>query len=164
MNRRTAVTRIGWLAGGSVALFSGVKVFSLFKPADITYLKEKIPLLSALAETIIPATDTPGAKEAGVGNFIYVMIKDCTEKRSANNFINGLKDLERHCDSQYNCSFINCNEQQQIKTLAYFEEKGKPYDGIAGKIQNKLTGKSFFSSLKTELLPGLQFQHHYNRW
>ena len=54
-------------------------------------------MLADLAETILPATDTPGAKAAGVGAFIAHLISHCTAPVPQQAFRQGLKNAEA-CD------------------------------------------------------------------
>lgn len=44
--------------------------------------RQQADLLADMAETIIPATDTPGAKALNVHQFIQKMIKDCYEPKA----------------------------------------------------------------------------------
>ena len=74
MNRRDALARVALIMGGTVlgaeAFLSGcttAKTGLKFSVDDIAFLNE-------VAETIIPTTNTPGAKEAKVGEFMSVMV------------------------------------------------------------------------------------------
>jgi hypothetical protein len=154
MNRRKAMARILLIAGGSMAAYSGYKWWDWNKRPDIVYLEQNKDLIAALAETIIPATDSPGAKEAGVQEYIIMMVKDCTEKKSQNKFIDGLKELEHYCSSSFSKTFQQCSTQQQQQTLNHFEERGKSYNGIIGKVENRFFGKSFFATLKSYAVEG----------
>ncbi len=154
MNRRKALASLALLGGSGLALLSGKPLLNLFAPTDIEFLQSRLPLLSALAETIIPATETPGASEAGVGNYILLMIKDCTDKQSANNFVDGVKELEAFSQKQWGKPYTLCPEEAQHSILAHFEKKGEPMHGIAGKIERRLLGKSFFSLLKEYTVTG----------
>ncbi len=78
MNRRellklisaaTGTVMIGGLAG-CVREMSEAPPGPGFSEADVTLLDE-------VAETILPRTDTPGAKDAGVGAFMKVFVTDC---------------------------------------------------------------------------------------
>lgn len=148
MKRRKAIGRIALVGGGAVAAYSGYKWYEISKSPDIRYLEERRELIGELADTIIPKTDSPGAKEANVQDYIIVMIKDCTETKTQNKFIEGLQELENYAGSKYGQSFQKCNSAQRQEILRYFEEKGKNYGGIAGKIRNRFLGKSFFTTLK----------------
>lgn len=149
MNRRTAIGGILLTGIGGTLAFSGYKWRDWHKSPDITWLRQHKELVSALAETIIPETaDSPGARTAGAGDYIVLMIRDCTEKMSANKFIDGLKDLEKDCYSRYRLTYAALNPTQQKEMLSRFEEKGKPFRGIIGKAQNRYLGKSFFTTLK----------------
>jgi hypothetical protein len=148
MKRRTAIGRLSLLVGGAAVSFTGIKVFQLYKHPNFQVLDENRVLLSELAETIIPKTDSPGAMEAGVGAFIAKMIRDCTPKNSQNNFIEGLEDLGAYSQSKFSRSFQQCAPQEKKAILSHFEEQGRPYSGIAGKIQRQVTGDSFFTTLK----------------
>src|SRR6266545_4638063 len=97
MNRRDALSRVALLLGGTVigaefflnGCTSGEKKVGQsldFTPEDIAYLDE-------VAETIIPATDTPGAKAAQVGTFMTVMVKDCYDEKNQKIFLNGMTKL-----------------------------------------------------------------------
>ncbi len=154
MNRRKVLGLI-FVAGGTTVMgIGGFKLFQLNKTPDLSYLDHKRDLLAALAETIIPATNTPGAREAGVGDFIYLMINDCTDKKTQNKFLDGIKELEDYCSIHFNKSYPNCAEADQILVMKHFQQKGKPMGGIFGKAQHKLLGKSFFTSLKENTAKG----------
>ncbi|HEX4851184.1 MAG TPA: gluconate 2-dehydrogenase subunit 3 family protein [Puia sp.] len=148
MKRRKAIVRMAWLGGGAVAAYSGYKWYSITKSPDIDFLKNHRNLIAELADTIIPPTDSPGAKEAGVHDYIILMVQECTEKKTQNKFISGLKELIDYTQSQYGKSFEQCNHDQRMAVLKYFEETGKNYKGIAGKIVNRYFGKSFFTTLR----------------
>jgi Gluconate 2-dehydrogenase subunit 3 len=148
MNRRKAIFRLALAGVGLGAGYTGYKWYSWNKRPDLAYLNDRKPLLSALAETIIPATDTPGAAEAGVGDFIFAMIRDCTEVKSSNKFIEGLKDLESYSKSHFDKEFIACSVEQRTAVLKHFEEKGRGFKGLLGKAEYRFLGKPFFATLK----------------
>ena len=139
---------------GAGLAFSGYKWYDWNKAPDLAYLQQSRGLIASLAGAIIPADDTPGAKEAGVQDFIIKMIKDCTETRPANKFIDGLKELEHYCRSKYGKPYEQCAEGEQQETLRRFEDKGRPFKGILGKAQNKYLGSSFFTTLKEYTVQG----------
>lgn len=154
MNRRKAIRNLILATGATVAGVSGYKWYSINKQPDIASLGNYRTLLAELAETIIPRTDTPGAKDAKVGEFIYKMITDCADKRTQNKFLAGLHELESHCQSNYGHSFTACTPAQREETLLHFEHKDKPYGGIIGKVQHKFLGSSFSETLKTYTVMG----------
>jgi hypothetical protein len=154
MKRRKAIGLLILTGAGAGLAYSGYTWYDWNKAPDLAYLQQNRELIAALAATIIPADDTPGAKEAGVQDFIIKMIKDCTGIRVANKFIDGLKELDRHCRSKYGKPYEQCPEGQQQQVLRRFEEKGRPFKGILGKAESKWLGGSFFTTLKEYTVQG----------
>jgi Gluconate 2-dehydrogenase subunit 3 len=148
MNRRKAINRILVFAGGSALLYGGYRAYELEKSPDLSYLERRKGLLTHLADTIIPPTDTPGAAEAGVGEFMVILIRDCTARESQNTFIGGLKELEKYCTHHYGHPFPECSQAQKIAVLDYFENQGKPRPGLLGKAERRYLGMSFFQTLR----------------
>ncbi len=148
MNRRKAIWRILLAGGAGVAGYSGYKWYDWNKAPDLGWLDRHKALITALSDTIIPATDTPGARDAGVQDFIVVMIRDCTIVSEQNKFIDGLKEVENYAASHYKQSFTDCSEEQRRTVLRHFEQRAILFSGMAGKVQNKLLGRSFFTILK----------------
>src|SRR5882757_10547852 len=101
MNRRKAIFRISLAGLGIAAAGTTYKWWTLVKRPDLDYARLNSDLIAALCETIIPATDTPGAKDTGTQDFILKMIRDCTPRKEQNNFISGLRDLQDHCRAKY---------------------------------------------------------------
>ena len=95
MNRREAISSVALLLGGTIigaeAFLSGCKNKAAgeisFSPSDVSYLNE-------IAETILPATSTPGAKEAKVGEFMTAIVKDCYEAKDQTIFMDGMSKLD----------------------------------------------------------------------
>jgi hypothetical protein len=155
MDRRKAIGRIilTGIAGGG--LLAGYKWYDWTKTPDIRFLQRHKDTLAALAETIIPASpDSPGARQAGVQDFIITMIRDCTDTFSANKFIDGLKDLDHYCHHHFDKAFEACSAGQQVTVLKYFEEKGRATSGLLGKAESRWLGNSFLTTLKAYTVQG----------
>ena len=148
MNRRKAILSIFFIGGGAGAGFSGYKWYSIHKTPDILFLENNKALIADLAETIIPATATPGAKAAMVHLTVISMIKEVADRKTKNIFIDGLREVDQYTTGNYHKSFTALPPVQQQETVNHFRKKGKNYAGVIGKIKNKILGKSFFHILK----------------
>jgi hypothetical protein len=148
MKRRKAIGSI-LLAGTATTIgFGGYEWYSLSKSPDKNYILSKKTLLAELAETIIPATDTPGAKDAGAVEFMIRILNECTDKKTLNRFIKGLQDLEAYSRDQYNKEFINCSASEKEAILHFFDQKSTTSHSLFEKLKSKLTGYPFFVTLK----------------
>lgn len=148
MDRRKFIASLLILGGGAVATYYGHKYIKSNDTPDLAFLDEHQNLISDLAETIIPSSDTPGAKEAMVHQFIIHTIKNEKDVKIKNNFIDGLKDVQDYVYSEYKTSFSKITKQQQIEVVSHFQKEGENFKGNLGKIRNKFLGKSFFLILK----------------
>lgn len=64
-------------------------------PANNAFSKTQVALLDEIAETILPRTDTPGAKDACVGLFMARFVTDCYDPQQQAVFRAGLADLDK---------------------------------------------------------------------
>ncbi|MGN6492585.1 MAG: gluconate 2-dehydrogenase subunit 3 family protein [Agriterribacter sp.] len=133
MNRREAVARVALILGGTVV---GAGVFlegckpgadkkadandGLFSADDITYLDE-------IAETIIPTTNTPGAKAAKVGAFMTVMVNDCYDENDQKVFKEGMKLLNDASQKKFSKSFVEADANQRKELLTEIDKEAKDY-------------------------------------
>lgn len=138
------------LAAGSFVLW---KVRGIYKTPDLSKLNAKKELIAEIAETIIPATSSPGAKSAQVEDFIIKMVRDCTELKSQNSFMKGLDELEAYCTDSYGKTFINCNTTDRENILTHFE-KIEDSNNLIHKIRRKLSGESFIYMFKNYTVIG----------
>jgi hypothetical protein len=149
MDRRKAIGRIILTGIGGSLIFSGYEWFRSHKSPDYPFIAKNLDLITALADTIIPTTpDSPGAREVAVGPVIVHLITECTDKPSANKFIEGLQDVHDYCRNKYGRPFHELDDHDRISTLTHFEQRDKPLPGRAGKAYSRLLGTPFFSTLK----------------
>lgn len=120
-----------------------------FRTPDLAFLVAQKPLLAALAETILPATDTPGAIDAGVPDYLLKQLLENSMPVVQNQFIAGLKSVDRHCLDHYDQPFVQCSREQQNAVMRLVEAEGEPWGGVLGKVKHKLIGDSFFTLLKS---------------
>jgi hypothetical protein len=130
MQRRQAIQNValllgGTLIGGNLFLAGGCKpappqVADLFTP-------EKTGWLAELAETILPATKTPGAKEAGVGEFIPVMVRDCYSPENQKVFLDGIATIDKLSKEKYGSSFEKITAAQRTELLTALDKEQKEY-------------------------------------
>jgi hypothetical protein len=150
MNRREALSRVAIIMGGTVlgaeAFLSGCKTASTgisFSAADISFLDE-------VAETILPATNTPGAKEAKVAEFMKVMVTDCYETKDQTIFMDGIKKLDEASKKANSKSFMEADAKQRHDLLVTLDKEAKDYE----KAKKQDEPKHYFTMMKELTLTG----------
>lgn len=74
-------------------------------------------LLAEVVETIIPATDTPGAKALGVHTFIQKIVTDCMEPSAQEGLTKGLTMVDALAQKSYSKPFASLDASQRIDLL-----------------------------------------------
>ncbi len=157
MKRREALSAVAVILGGSMvgsSLFlTGCK--SEPKRTSLTdFTPDEIAFLDEVAETIIPATDTPGAKAAQVGAFMKVMVTDCYEEKNQQVFVEGLKKLEESSKQKFSKGFMDLDASQKKELLTDIDKEAREYqrnkkDGDPNhyfKMMKDLTLQGYFTS------------------
>lgn len=85
--------------------------------------------IAEIAETILPKTNTPGAKEIGVPQFIDKMVKDTFDKKGQEEFLKGLEIFENECNSKYGKSFMELSQKEREEFLM-MQETENPKSGM----------------------------------
>ena len=153
MNRRDALSRVALLLGGTVvgaeAFLKGCKTETKygaslnFKPEDVAYLNE-------VAETILPRTNTPGAKDAKVGEFMTVIVKDCYEEDDQKTFLDGMQKLNDASQTKNKKSFMESTPEQRHALLVDLDKEAKDYQ----KNRKEKDPNHYFSLMKQLTLWG----------
>lgn len=87
--------------------------------------------IARLAELIIPETDTPGAIEAGVPNFIHNVVYNWYTDEERAIFIRGLEELDALSDAEVGTRFIAAPEAVQIAILERLEASLPPDPSVS---------------------------------
>jgi hypothetical protein len=148
MNRKKAILSMFFVGGGVVATYSGWEWYEISKTPDLRYLDVNKELIADLSEIIIPRTNTPGAKDAKVGETIISLLKNVSDRKTQNNFIEGLKAVENYSFMAFKNPFTALSATQQKDVVTHFFEKSKNFTGNLRKVKNKILGKSFIEILK----------------
>jgi hypothetical protein len=129
MNRREAISRVALLMGSTII---GAELFiSGCKSDTAAAIKfeltaDQIKLLNEIGGTILPATAASGgAKEAMVGQFMQVMVRDCYTADEQKIFTDGLTELNERCDKVYGKQFTECSEAERHDLLVKLDAEVK---------------------------------------
>ena len=119
MHRRDA---LGFLAGTAALPLLGRR---LRMPAGTARVLDahQTETVATIAELIIPATDTPGARAAGVPEFIDLMLGEWCEAEERDPFVRGLADLDTRTRAAYGKTFVECTPAQQTQVLTVLDQE-----------------------------------------
>ena len=81
--------------------------------APLKLAEKQRDLISALADQIIPPTDTPGASDAGVPVFIEVLLKDVFQLQDARKLLDDLGRFNKNCKTETGHEFLECTSDQK---------------------------------------------------
>ena len=158
INRREALSRVALIMGGTVlgaeAFLSGCKTDT----KGVSFTKDDIAFLNEVAETIIPTTTSPGAKEAKVGEFMQIMVSDCYEEKDQAIFMEGIKKLDDASKKLNSKSFMESTPEQRNALLVALDKEAK--EEAAKAADEKKTNptkefpKHYFTMMKQLTLSG----------
>lgn len=120
-----------FLLGGAITASTWAAVVTGCKrPGNITSFSEEdtVALLAEVAETILPETDTPGAKAAGVGPFIAMMLQECYEEKDQKLVLDGLTELDRRCQEEFGDSFVETSQENRTALLTTIDKERIAYN------------------------------------
>lgn len=139
MNRRELLKMISAATGtalvGGGALLTGCSQNPAKSAAGLQFTEQDIQLLDEVAETILPRTDTPGARDAEVGQFMTVFVRDCYTEEEQIQFHTGLVQLQEASEAAYGHSFLELDTEQRQELLreldatarTHVEQSGEPH-------------------------------------
>ena len=129
MNRRELLQMIlsatGYAMIGSPAILAGCTSAQSYRSA--AFADSDRALLSEVAETIIPRTDTPGAKDADVAPFMIKIVDDCYSDRDQAVFHDGLAAFREHCQVRFGVDFAELSPQQRTEFVSEIDQAARSY-------------------------------------
>lgn len=125
MDRRSSIKTLIIISAGTALLPSCLQND---EKSSVSYKKIKINrkeenLISEIGETIIPKTNTPGAKDLSAHLFALMMIDDCYEPGKQNQFEKGLKEFDEFSKKRFDKTFVKCTSPERLELLKSIEDK-----------------------------------------
>ena len=132
ITRRQALEQVAILLGGAISAPTVAGVLS--KPtrrawaaspawAPRTLSPAQLELVATVAEHIIPQTDTPGARAAGVHRFVDTLLSDHYPATERDRFLAGLADVDARAQSAHGQPFRQCSPEQRIALLGEMDAR-----------------------------------------
>lgn len=94
---------------------------------------DEVSLVTAIADIIMPTTDTPGAIDVNVPEFIDLMLKDNFSPGEQQAFKEGVLTFVKSVDNDYSTQFEKCDEEEKIKIIT--EEEQRSLEHFQGTYQ-----------------------------
>jgi gluconate 2-dehydrogenase gamma chain len=159
ITRREAVARTALLLGGTLAATSIAGAESTAWAAASmpdwragTLSESQSELVASIAEHIIPATDTPGARAAGVHRFVDVILTDYYKTEERGRFLVGLAEVDARAQKAHGTTFLTSTAKQQVDLLTALDaesyppprvlEKAEPLNAERAKMRDSLARSS----------------------
>ena len=155
MNRRDAIARVSLILGGTIL---GAEAFLAgctnpeknIGAGGLNFSNDDVAFLDEVAETIIPVTDTPGAKDAKVGEFMTRIVRDCYTQDDQKIFVDGVKKLNEASKQKNGKYFMDASPQERHDLLVELDKEQKEYTRNA----KEKDPKHYFRMMKELVLWG----------
>lgn len=135
-------------AGTIAAVMNGCKADTAVGWTPTFFESNQMELLSAIADRIIPKTETPGAIDALVHRYIDEALKNNYTIEDQGKFKEGLLLFDTYANEKYNKSFVALEEQDKdavLQRLADESKKNPDEDHIFSELRT-LTVSGFLTS------------------
>ena len=157
MNRREALKRTAGLTGFAVTTTAGMGFLSGCEPTgdpdwEPKFLtSDEVNHVSAIVDMILPKTDTPGALELHVPEFIDLMLKDNYPEEDQIRFREGLSAFNKYVSEDYDKEYDKCSNEEKNSIIKNQTDRSVQIQKSTGKkdfylIIKELTLLGYFSS------------------
>ncbi len=139
ISRREAILRVSAMLGGTALVGQTALLAACSKEADrpapsaeatysnTLFTATDVAYLDEIADTILPETDTPGAKAAGVGPFIALMVLDCYYPADQEIVRKGLVTLNEECMNETGKAFMAATPAERLALLTRIDDEAQHY-------------------------------------
>ena len=121
--------------------------------SPLPFTHSDIDLLDDVADTILPGTDTPGARDAAVGQFIARYSAACYPPEHIDLLKIGISDIEARMQALEGKGFRQASAEAKISMLVSIDRQAKEHAHLAGEhsphyftLMKQLTLFGFFTS------------------
>lgn len=136
LSRREALRQVTALLGG-VAITGSAGMLTAMLPGeaearmalarDAGFSESDIAWLDEVADTLLPETETPGAKAAATGAFIALMVQNTYTKGEQAQFRDGIRQLEAHAAAEHGAGFMDLSPDKRLAVLEHFDAEQHAY-------------------------------------
>lgn len=137
--------------GAANALFTG--------PASLP--AETTALLGAVADTIIPATDTPGAADAGVPEQLQKMLANWATAKRRDEILSSLEAIDAAARTGAGSAFVALSPADRLKTLSAFDKANALSPGYS-KFKELVIQLYYYS--EAGATEELRYEHNPGAW
>ena len=132
MNRREALSSVALLLGGTII---GAEMFlsgctnadKNIGSAGLNFSADDISFLDEVGDTIIPATDTPGAKDVKIGEFMHTIVRDCYTEPQQQIFVDGMDKLNQASKQKNGKYFLESSPAERKALLIDLDKEQQAY-------------------------------------
>ena len=111
------------LALPAAAAAAPSQVMTFEAPDELMSDADRDRTLDEIAETILPRTKTPGAKDAGAGAFMATFVSDCYTARQQATFRAGLADIDKRAGGR----FVSLAPQARTELLRALDAEARKH-------------------------------------
>lgn len=122
VNRRALLLGVAVLLGGAGALTHFMRRQPGAAAAGPVLSAEQFSLLEEITDVMIPATDTPGAKAAGVPAFLRDMLATWASPASRAEIAGVLEAFERLAWARHGAAFLELQPERRLELVRSFDE------------------------------------------
>jgi len=151
------------LAGAAAPLLAGLSPSELHAvslrarsraaaPRSDVFDARQRAIVDQFAELIMPATDTPGARAAGVIGFIEVIVGEYYRDEERAAFMRGIADADARSQSLFQKTFMECAEAQQTAVLTGMEAESRAMPrGSPQHFWSRIKGLAIYGYYQSEV-------------
>lgn len=93
----------------------------------VNFTQDDLAFLDEVGETILPKTNTPGAKETKIAEFMKIMVNDCYDPDDQKTFHEGIGQLNEASKKMYKVGFMEATPGQRHDLLVSLDKEAKEY-------------------------------------
>ena len=145
VDRREALKRVAILLGGALSAPTLAGAFSKEMEAwastpdaqwvPKTMTRAQADVFATMAEHIIPTTDTPGARAAGVHRYVDALLTQHYADAEKARFLAGLDGVDARSQVRYSKSFLKLTKREQLAILNEMDGEAFPPKSAATMAQ-----------------------------
>jgi glucoside 3-dehydrogenase (cytochrome c) hitch-hiker subunit len=117
LNRRALLLGAVFLVGGAAALTRFARQSVANADAGPVFSPDQFALLEQVSDTMIPPSDTPGALDAGVPDFVRVMLGSWGSRETHAQVLGVLDAIEKQAWNRFGAAFLALPAERRLEVM-----------------------------------------------